>query len=157
MLIFLLSITSSVLILSVRLRYIVSETIDDNPLWPQVYIRESTYSAIKQACFLIPENSVVLSKARAGNILPAFCPVISYLGHMNQTMNFSDKERNVERFYSMKLTDDEAFELLKTGRIDYVYDGLEEKQLHPKNLDYPNLETVISTNNFTLYRTNLNK
>lgn len=122
------------------------------PIYTNMYIAQPTWDTLSFIEKNIPKRSVVLSNEFIGNIFPAYAPVISYFGHINQTKDFFEKQKNVALFYSRKFSVEEARQFLAANTISYVYFGSEERQISKDQpLAYPFLKEVYKNTEGTVY------
>lgn len=121
------------------------------PLYPNIYISKSDWESINFIRMNVSKDSVILSNETTGNIIPAYSPVISYFGHINQTMDFEKKQDNVRLFFTQEMTPEGAKKFLSENQIDYVYFGPEEKKLGRDKLTYPFLHPVFEAENIILF------
>jgi len=75
-----------------------------------------------------PENSVILSTTRTGNLIPAASLRQIFLGHHHETAHWMEKELVFEYFLTIA-TDEERIMFLRQYGIDYFFFGPEEKKL----------------------------
>jgi hypothetical protein len=73
-------------------------------------------------------GQVVLSAYATGNPLPAYAPLIAYIGHGPETVFLAAKAPRVAAFYSTA-PDADRLRLLADGRIRYVIEGPHERAL----------------------------
>lgn len=100
-------------------------------------------------------NSVVLAEITAGNYIPAYAGNFVYFGQSN-TVDYNRKGGEVDRFFKGEMTQDEAKELFRSGRIDYVFFSVQEKEVsggHPPTDFYPFLQPIYQNSLVTIYRT----
>ena len=100
------------------------------------------------------QKSVVLSAETAGNFIPAYAGNYVYYGHAN-TPDDDEKKKIIEKFFSGKMSQEEAGKFLKSDGIRYVYFGPQEREF-ASNKDltefYPFLKEMYSNKNVILYR-----
>lgn len=146
--VFLLStLPVSLNLLSQRIQYIKTE-----PIYDHFYIPKTSFEVIEFIKKNLPKNSVILTNEKMGNIIPAFAPTVSYMGHLNQTMNYPEKEKNVNNFFSGKWTDEEAKKFLIENGIRYVYYGWQEKELGLDISKYPFLRSIYKNEAVELFQ-----
>ena len=81
-------------------------------------------------------DDVVLAEITAANHIPAYSGNIVYWGQSN-TVDYDRKEKEVDKFFSGKMSENEAQLFLKNGRIKYIFFSVQEKEkAGGKNLDY---------------------
>ncbi|MGH2522532.1 MAG: hypothetical protein ACRDH2_08510, partial [Anaerolineales bacterium] len=74
-------------------------------------------------------GQVALSAFETGNALPAYTPLIAYIGHGPETVFLAEKRPRVAAFYRSSTTDNERRQLLADGRIAFVLFGPPEHAL----------------------------
>jgi hypothetical protein len=74
-------------------------------------------------------GQVALSAYETGNALPAFSPLIAYIGHGSETIFLAAKAPQVAAFYRSATPDADRLALLAGGRIAYVVFGPHERAL----------------------------
>jgi len=97
-------------------------------------------------------GQAVLSAFSTGNVLPAYAPLVSYIGHGPETVFLATKQPRVTAFYQTAETDEDRRRLLNDGRIDYVIFGPHERALG--NFDptaVPYLQRQFETGNYAVY------
>lgn len=82
-----------------------------------------------------PADSVALAAFDTSNALPAYTPLIAYIGHGPETLHADVKVPQVEAFYRVDTADAERRRLLEDGRITYVLAGPPERALGDFDLD----------------------
>ena len=118
-----------------------------------MYLTSDEYRVIKFVKNSIPKNAIIFSTLRMGNIIPAYAPVISYYGHMNQTYHYFQKTKKVQQFFSRGISKKEALKFLNNNKINYIIFGPEEKRYGQFKLTYlPSLTTVYQNDSFTIYQ-----
>ncbi|OGG26146.1 hypothetical protein A2960_04090 [Candidatus Gottesmanbacteria bacterium RIFCSPLOWO2_01_FULL_39_12b] len=120
-----------------------------------IYIPNQEYSAISYIAQNLPINSIILANQRMGSIIPAFTPVVSFLGHQNQTKNFSQKLLETEAFYKDLQNEVQTKNFLITNKINYVYFGLDENELVSEKFSFSFLKPIFNNQNIILYQVNL--
>lgn len=99
-------------------------------------------------------NDVVLAYEAAGNYIPAYAGNFVYLGHAN-TPDEDGKLKIAARFFSGKMSEEEAKEFLKKENIKYIYFGPQERELGGVNdlsAVYAFITSVHSNSRVTLYK-----
>ena len=76
-----------------------------------------------------PPGQAVLSAFDTGNALPAYAPVVSYIGHGPETVFLAVKAPRVAAFYRASTPDTDRLALLSDGRIAYIIVGPHERAL----------------------------
>jgi hypothetical protein len=74
-------------------------------------------------------GQAVLSAFQTGNALPAYAPVVAYIGHGSETAFQAIKTPRVAAFYQAATSDSDRVSLLTNGRISYVILGPHERAL----------------------------
>jgi len=104
-------------------------------------------------------NDVVLAEITAGNFIPAYSGNTVYFGQSN-TVDYDRKQLEVDRFFKGEMKEDEAKNFLQQGRIKYIFESVQEKDLSAqagksggRSLDtsYPFLKSVYNTDLVTIY------
>jgi len=80
-------------------------------------------------------GQVVLSSFKTGNALPAYTPLVAYIGHGPETIFLAAKEPRVGAFYQSAAHDADRRALLTEGRIAFVVFGPHERALGDFNPD----------------------
>ena len=97
-------------------------------------------------------GQVVLSSFTTGNALPAYTPLVAYIGHGPETVFLAAKEPRVAAFYQSATSESERRALLADGRIAYVIFGPPERALgdfNPEAADY--LRWQFSAGDYSIY------
>jgi len=74
-------------------------------------------------------GQVALSAYDTGNVLPAYTPLIAYIGHGPETIHLEEKAPRVARFYQAGTSEAERRALLAEGRVSWVILGPAERAL----------------------------
>jgi hypothetical protein len=99
-----------------------------------------------------PED-VVLSSYATGNPLPSFTPLKVVIGIGTLTVSYKDVADQVVSFYQSYTPDFQRQEMLKRWSVDYVYWGLDERELgawNPHQASY--LEKIFTAGEYDLFR-----
>jgi hypothetical protein len=75
------------------------------------------------------DRGVGLGAYATGNLIPAYTPLVAYLGLTTETASFAEKRERVAAFYRPNTSDAERQELLAGGRVRYVFFGPAERGL----------------------------
>ncbi len=84
-------------------------------------------------------GQVVLSSFDTGNALPAYTPLVAYIGHGPETVFLAQKGPRVAAFFRSSTLDADRRRLLAEGRIAFVVFGPHERALgdfSPETVDY---------------------
>lgn len=84
-------------------------------------------------------GQVVLSSFETGNVLPAYTPLVAYIGHGPETVFLAQKQPRVAAFYQPSTPQADRRRLLADGRIAFVLFGPHERALgdfDPARVDY---------------------
>jgi hypothetical protein len=98
-------------------------------------------------------GQVALSSFETGNALPAYAPLIAYIGHGPETVFLAEKKPRVTAFYQSATTDADRLQLLADGRIAFVLFGPHERALgdfDPELVDY--LQWQFSSGDYSIYK-----
>jgi hypothetical protein len=101
-------------------------------------------------------NKVIMSAFYNGNLLPAFSPVRSFLGHWDQTPSVRQRFEEITKFFDLNMSDEYRITLLNTYHIGFVYVSHEEQSLgkfSPENAEY--LLPVFESPGITIFKTNI--
>ena len=74
-------------------------------------------------------GQAVLAAYETGNALPAYAPLVAYIGHGSETAFLAAKRPRVAAFYQVATTAAERLSLLDDGHIAYVIFGPHERAL----------------------------
>lgn len=99
-----------------------------------------------------PDN-VVLASLNTGQYVPMLTGAHAYLAHWAQTVDYYDKSKAVQEFFSTQTTDAQRMAILRQGRVTYVLYGPSERQIGDPNLavaDY--LKAVYSNTLVRVYQ-----
>ncbi len=100
------------------------------------------------------QNSVVLGYVTAGNYIPAYAGNFVYIGHAN-TPDEDGKEKIAARFFSGKMTPEEAKTFLTKERISYIFFGPQERELggiQDLSTIYSNLSLFYKNSQVVIYK-----
>lgn len=100
------------------------------------------------------QQEIILSETTAGNYIPPYAGRTVYVGHDN-TVYAEAKKELVKRFFSGKMTHEEAYAWLAAARLTVVFFGPQEKKVGGiKDLPmvYPFLGQIFQNTNVTIYR-----
>lgn len=100
-------------------------------------------------------GSVVLAAYQTSNAMPAWTPVRLLTGHGPESVNFSEVNDSVNRFYQESTLDPERLDLIEEFNIEYVFFGPEERSIgawDPHKADY--LTTYYSQDGYEVFQVN---
>jgi uncharacterized membrane protein len=98
------------------------------------------------------QNSIVLSDATNGNLIPAIALRTVYLGQWGMTADVSAKVILVKSFFETYNNKSRA-DFLRINKIDYLFYGAEEKtftNFNPETAEY--LENVYQNSEVVIYK-----
>jgi len=98
-------------------------------------------------------GQVALSSFETGNALPAYTPLIAYIGHGPESVFLAQKKPRVAAFYQAATADADRLSLLADGRITFVIFGPHERALgdfNPKSAAY--LCRQFSSGDYSVYK-----
>jgi len=102
-----------------------------------------------------PEDSVVLSSQIIGEYIPALTGTYAFLAHWAQTLNFFDKTRMVDEFFSPETSDAARRQILDSYSVDYIYYGPAEQALGAYDPDEATwLSPVFVSDKVTIFAVN---
>jgi len=102
-----------------------------------------------------PEDSVVLSSQIIGEYIPALTGTYAFLAHWAQTLNFFDKTRMVNEFFSPETSDAARRQILDSYSVDYIYYGPAEQALGAYDPDEATwLSPVFVSDKVTIFAVN---
>jgi hypothetical protein len=97
-------------------------------------------------------GAAVLTYFEAGNALPAYAPVIVYLGHGPETAFAERKKGEVEAFFNVETDDDFRRSLLRRAQIAFVLDTPAELTERAVLSALPYLQLEYESGEYALYR-----
>lgn len=125
-------------------------TFNNNKLLTTITRGES--EAFKVYKNLSNENDIILSKYKTGNLLPAFISRKVYVGHGHQTVNWPEKIYFSNWFFKADGQEKLKHQQLLKRKIDYVWLGLEEKEMGITGLyDEKYFKKMYSNKDVTIY------
>jgi hypothetical protein len=98
-------------------------------------------------------KQVVLGSFETGNALPAYTPLVAYIGHGPESLFLAEKLPRVAAFYRSSTRDTDRLSLLTDGRISFVIFGPHERALgdfDPKTANY--LQRRFSSGEYAVYQ-----
>lgn len=88
----------------------------------------------QEAFNMIDDGGIVLCPARLGNIIPAYTQDRPFVGHITETLYYRDKKRDLDAFFSGKMTPDEMTKLLEQNKIRWVIYDIHEKDYQREHI-----------------------
>ena len=76
-----------------------------------------------------PADAIVLSSLTVGQYVPALSGNTAFLAHWAQTVDFYEKQTQVEQFFDSLTPDESRAEIVRAFGIDYVLHGPAEREL----------------------------
>lgn len=119
----------------------------------QAYLSKEKFRAMQWLQENSPEESIVLSSSRSGNIIPVFSLRSVYAGHGIMTAQMKEKLKNIDWFFGSRADDELKKNFLKEAGIDYLFYSSEEKNLglfRPQEKDY--LKEVYRNNEVLVFQ-----
>jgi hypothetical protein len=116
-----------------------------------MYIPTAWWHAIGFLNQQVPPQSKILTSWVTSNLLPAYAPVYTFIGHTQQTLDFFHKRTLADAFLDNALSTRDAFNLVNTYGIDYVFFGYGEI-ISAWKLTYPFLKPVFNEGDYTIYK-----
>jgi len=98
-------------------------------------------------------GQVALSSFETGNAVPAYTPLIAYIGHGPETVFLAQKKPRVVAFYQSATNNADRLRLLTDGRIAFVIFGPHERALgdfDPESAAY--LSRQFSSGDYSVYK-----
>lgn len=120
-----------------------------NVLMPPLYISDGDQAAMNYLTLNGNQKEAVLSLTFVGNYIPGQTGMTVYLGHWAETIHYEDKLSETLKFYTGKMTQQEAREWLAKNHIGYILLGSYEHQLGAV-LPFP-LKQVFSESGTAIY------
>ena len=77
----------------------------------------------------VEPGQVALAAFETGNFIPAYTPLLAYIGHGPESLFLAQKEPRVAAFYQSATSNAERQQLLSDGRITWVLFGPHERAL----------------------------
>jgi hypothetical protein len=119
--------------------------------YTNIYLDKNLFTAFDFINTNYKPDTIVLSTFYTGNYIPAFSHTKSYVGHFGYTQNLEQKQKEVDAFFSGKLSDKEARDFITSRQITLIFDSEEEKQMHTNPI-YPSILKSVYVNSVaTIY------
>ncbi len=96
-------------------------------------------------------DDVLLAAAPTGNALPAYTNLRPFIGHGPETLNWPEKTRQVERFYSGAMPAGERAALYAQFNIRYVFDGPLEQAFGASSAWADGLTALYNADGYRIY------
>lgn len=123
----------------------------NSEFYSNIYVSNRVWRAIDFMNKNLPPKSIILSNEYVGNLIPAFTPLISYFGHINQTLDFAQKQKNTWLFYTNSLSDNLSLKFLNENNISYIYYSDDEKLGGESELSYGYLKEIYNNDSIRIY------
>ncbi|MEO6907610.1 MAG: hypothetical protein ABI210_06940, partial [Abditibacteriaceae bacterium] len=120
-----------------------------NVLMPPLYLADGDQAAMNYLKSHGDQSEAVLSLTFVGNYIPGQTGMTVYLGHWAETIHYEDKLSETLKFYTGKMSPEQAREWLAKNHIGYVLLGSYEHRLGAV-LPLP-LKQVFSESGSTVY------
>ena len=118
-----------------------------------IYLTREEGDVINDLRSMGNDEEGVMASYRMANIIPATTSKRVWTGHEFQTPDFNSRIKEVNRFFSNKMTNDEAQSFLNKTKTTWVFFGPDEKEIAQlKDLKYKFLKPVIKEKNVILYK-----
>jgi hypothetical protein len=114
-----------------------------------VYIPNTEIQALQWLGENTTASDLVLAEYPMSSIAPRYIPAKVFIGHLNLTIDLTDKRNQVLSFWNDTTTLDDRMQLINQWGITYVYQGFYEKNISgteitpPGNLVYTNGDVSI--------------
>jgi len=96
-------------------------------------------------------DQVVLASFDTGNVLPAWAPIRSVIGHGPETAGLAELRPKVEAFFGNAMAESERRGLLEEQAVDFVLVGPEERKLGPWQAIPRGLHLVYEESGYAVY------
>lgn len=93
-------------------------------------------------------NDIILAETGIGSLIPFVTNSYTFIGHHHETLDYKNKEEQVEKLLNNNFIDEEAINFLEINRIKYVIKN------NKAETRYTFLEPVMTGKNITLYEFN---
>lgn len=128
-----------------------------NPDGASVYMEQDTYDALMWLRAQVPDDAafdtIVFASLDSGNLIPAWVPVRTTLGHWSLTAYAADRLDDADLFFDTQASDAARIAMLRELDVDYVYVGAAERELgafDPAGAAY--LEPAFTSATVSIYR-----
>lgn len=142
--------------LKAQMHFIHQRAVATLPLVPYpsqvMYPLKDWWGAIEWLAQNTKNSDIVLGKITTGNYIPAYAGNFVYLGHNPETPQFWEREGKLNQFYTGQMSDKDALEFIKQGKIKYIFYGPLEKDKAVENISkYKFLRPVYETYHVTIF------
>jgi hypothetical protein len=104
-----------------------------------------------------PQDTVLASRM-SGSFIPAWAGNRVFLGHWDQTISYSEKEKAVERFLDAETAPERRRTLVEQYGVVYLFHGPNEREIGDYDPDDdPFWEPVFANDQITIYQTTLER
>lgn len=102
-------------------------------------------------------QDIILSSYNSGNFIPRFSGNRVFIGHWAQTINITDKEEAVKKFYSKNTSEEDMKIFIEENHISYVLCGdfeydCKNKEWEKNFIASGNIELVFNNQNVKIYK-----
>lgn len=97
-------------------------------------------------------DEAVLTLYQSGNLIPFMAGNTTYLGHLQETINFNDKVDRAALFYTGTLDEEKARSFLDQNHLSLVFYSPQERSVGGKIDEYSFLEPIFENQAVTVYR-----
>lgn len=87
------------------------------------FLDKNLLSALNWMNINTDNRDIILSSREIGNFIPRYTGNRVFIGHWAQTINIEQKQKEVEKFYSLEASKQEMNDFLKANSISYVLCG----------------------------------
>lgn len=117
------------------------------------YLYQDEISAMNWLDTNVKPDDVVFSSLTTGQYIPAMTGAHAYLAHWAETLDFFHKSDVVNEFYSTSSSTAQREQILKAGKVNYVFFGPAERQIGDISLSsIPDLVPVFTSGLVSVYR-----
>ncbi len=117
------------------------------------YLYQDEISAMSWLDTHVKPDDVVFSSLTIGQYIPAMTGAHAYLAHWAETLDFFHKSDVVNEFYSTGDSAAQREQILKDGKVSYVFYGPAERQIGDISLSsVPDLVPVFTSGLVSVYR-----
>ena len=120
-----------------------------NPL----YRSAEEINAIKELSSIAQDGDVVLASYEISNVIPAWIPLYTLIGHGPESVNLKEIEPKVSGFYSGGYPEDNKEKLIKEFDIKYIFFGPYERSIDENEnfvTDFP-IQTIYDNSEYKIF------